>query len=213
MEFDVEAELREVSRSVGKLELDGKPARSVSLSRLYETAIDDLWNAATEAARISIWFAPITGELKLGGRYQIEGNAGGSIKECRPPSGFSLTWEFGEDVSSVDARLVSQGEGQTLAEVTHASVLSPHWETYGPGAVGVGWEMALLGLAIHIGNPQGSRIDPVAFLSSPKGRDYTFGSSDGWVEADVASGTAPETAKATARRTAAFYLGEDLDDQ
>ena len=75
----------EVTRSVSTVELDGAPARRSVVSRLYATGIDDLWDAMTNPERIPRWFLPVTGDLRLGGTYQLEGNAGGRIEECEPP--------------------------------------------------------------------------------------------------------------------------------
>ena len=69
MDFDVEAHLASMTRSVSWLELDGKPASAVTLSRSYATTLEDLWDAVTNSARIPRWFIPITGTLELGGRY------------------------------------------------------------------------------------------------------------------------------------------------
>ena len=88
MDFDVEGHLGAVERSVSSLERDGQPARAVTLSRSYATTLEDLWDAATSAVRIPRWFLPISGELELGGRYQLEGNAGGVITACEPLSTF-----------------------------------------------------------------------------------------------------------------------------
>ena len=46
------------------------------LERTYETTIVDLWDAITSAERIPRRFLPISGDLRLGGRYQLEGHAG-----------------------------------------------------------------------------------------------------------------------------------------
>ena len=45
-----------------------------------------MWDAVTSAERIPRWFLPISGDLRLGGRYQLEGNAGGEVLECAPPA-------------------------------------------------------------------------------------------------------------------------------
>lgn len=71
-----------VVRSVEDREHEGKPARVVLASRRYATDIEDAWDALTNAERIPRWFLPISGDLRLGGRYQLEGNAEGSITEC-----------------------------------------------------------------------------------------------------------------------------------
>ena len=53
----------------------------------------------TNGERIPRWFLPVSGELGPGGRYQLEGNAGGVITVCERQSHFALTWEFVGDVS------------------------------------------------------------------------------------------------------------------
>ena len=89
MNFDVEGHLGAVERSVWSLERDGQPARAVTLSRSYSTAVEDLWDAVTNSERIPRWFLPVSGELEPGGRYQLEGNAGGVITACERRSHFA----------------------------------------------------------------------------------------------------------------------------
>lgn len=193
---------------MSSLERDGKPARAVILSRSFATTLEDLWDVVTNAARIPRWFLPISGELQLGGRYQFEGNAGGVITACDPPSRMAATWEFGEHVSWVQLRLANAEAGKARLTLTHTAPLSEHWEEYGPGATGVGWEMGLLGLALHFARPGAPKPDEAAFAASPDGRALMAGSSEAWGEAAIAAGTAPEQARAAARRTTAFYTGE-----
>ena len=207
MEFDVESNLVEVERSVAFLERDGQQASAVTLSRAYATTVEDLWDAVTNAGRFPRWFAPVSGELELGGRYQVEGNAGGQITDCQRLSHFALTWEFAGDVSWVDVRVTDEGAGARIS-LTHTAILSPHWNTYGPGAVGVGWEMGTLGLAFHIADPEAPNPDIEAFATSRDGRAFIAGSSDGWAQAAMAAGTDAGAAGAAARRTTAFYTGE-----
>ena len=207
MEFDAESNLVEVERSVVFLERDGQQLSAVSLSRTYATTVDDLWDAVTDGQRIPRWFAPVSGELELGGRYQVEGNAGGRVTACERLTHFALTWEFAGDVSWVDVRITDEEAGVRIS-LTHTALLSPHWDTYGPGAVGVGWEMGLLGLAFHIAEPDAPRPDEEAFAASRDGRAFIAGSSDGWAQAAMAAGTDAGDAQAAARRTTAFYTGE-----
>ena len=211
MEFDFESHLRAVERSVSSLERHGHPARAVTLSRSYATMAEDLWDAVTNAERISRWFLTISGELKLGGRYQLEGNAGGEITACEHLSHFSLTWEFAGDVSWVDVRLLDVGAGRGALTLEHTALLSPHWDEYGPGAAGVGWELSFLGLAIHLAKPTEPMPEENSFPVSPDGRAFIAGSSEGWAQAAVATGTAPDDAHAAARRTTAFYTGESAE--
>src|SRR3569833_498185 len=149
MQIDVPGYLGAVVRRVEDREHQGTPVRVVVATRLYDTDIDDLWDALTRPERIPRWFLPVTGELKLGGKYQLQGNAGGTIVECAPPRRLGVTWEFGGQVSWVNVRLAQAGEGRTELTLEHLAPIDPHWETYGPGAVGVGWDLTLIGLALH----------------------------------------------------------------
>lgn len=62
MEIDVVRVLGLVTRSVRNFEKDGKAASAVTLTRLYETSVDDLWDAVTSEQRIPRWFFPV-GEI------------------------------------------------------------------------------------------------------------------------------------------------------
>ena len=212
MDLDVEHHLGAVERSVASLERDGQPARAVTLARSYGTTVDDLWDAATNGARIPRWFMPISGDLTLGGRYQLEGNAGGVITACARPSHLALTWEFGGVVSWVKVRVADDGAGRPRLTLTHtAGHVSEHWTEYGPGATGVGWELGLMGLALHLAQPNEPKLDEAAFSASPDGKAFIAGSSDGWGHASIVGGTDADAARAAARRTTAFYTGESAE--
>ncbi len=211
MDFNVEGHLSAVERSLSSLERDGQPARAVTLSRSYATTIEDLWDAVTNGERIPRWFLPVSGELELGGRYQLEGNAGGVITACERASHLALTWEFGEDLSWVEVRFSDNGSGRARLTLTHTAHLSEHWGEYGPGAVGVGWELGLLGLALHLTQPNEPKPDETAFATSREGKAFITGSSEGWGQTAVAVGTNPDVARAAARRTTMFYTGESAE--
>lgn len=207
MPVDVASHLGAVQRSVQSLERDGKPARAVVLARSYDTDIDDLWNALTSAERLPRWFLPVEGELKLGGRYQLKGNAGGTITDCEAPVHLGLTWEMQGQVSWVEVRLAREGSARTRFTLTHTAHLSEFWTQFGPGAVGVGWEAALMGLALHLLAPASS-MDEATFSASPEGKRFSAGSSERWGEAAIAAGEDPAVAAAAVRATTAFYTGQ-----
>lgn len=208
MTFDFESRLGAVDRKVVALEKDGQPARAVVLARTYDTDAGDLWDALTNPERLPRWFAPVTGDFKLGGKYQVEGNAGGMVTECEPPSRLALTWEFGGGVSWVEVRVAEAGDGASRLTLTHTAHISPHWEQFGPGAVGVGWELGLLGLALYLGDPEAEKIDENVFAASPEGKAFSRGSATRWGEAEVAAGEAPDVARRRAKSTGDFYTGE-----
>ena len=208
MNFNPETHLAAMYRSVAFLERDGRPASAVGLSRSFTTTPQDLWDAITNSERIPSWFAPVSGNLESGGSYQVEGNAGGTIVACEALSHFGLTWEFAGDLSWVEVQVWEEDAGRVGLALIHTAHLSEHWDTYGPGAVGVGWEMAFLGLALHIAAPSSPKPDEEEFATSPEGRAFITGSSQGWAQAAIAAGTEREVANAAAGRTTAFYTGE-----
>lgn len=213
LDIDIAHHVGAVARVVGTRDIDGRPARVVAATRTYDTTIDDLWDALTTAERIPRWFMPITGDLRLGGRYQLQGNAGGEITRCEPPRHLGITWEYGGDVSWVQVRLEEVSSDSTRLELEHvAHVPDEMWDQYGPGAVGVGWDSGLLGLANHLAG--GAAVDPqeaVAWLASEQGKDFVRRSSDDWCRASIAAGTDAESARASAERTRMAYTGEGGD--
>jgi uncharacterized protein YndB with AHSA1/START domain len=207
MQIDVASYVGAVARRVADREHEGKPVRVVIASRAYDTTLEDLWDALTSAERIPRWFLPVSGELKLGGRYQLQGNAGGVITACESPRRLSLTWEFAGQVSWVNVNLAPDGEGARL-ELEHLAPIDPHWEAYGPGAVGVGWDLSLIGLQLHLAS--GGAVDPKAFEAwsmSEEGKAFARQSAADWGRADVASGADEAAASAAAAATAKFYTG------
>ncbi len=205
--INVTQQINAVRRHVGTRVLEAGEARVVTVSQTYDATLDDVWDACTSAERIPRWFLPVKGELRLGGRYQLEGNAGGTIERCDPPKSFAATWEYGEEVSWIEVRLSPDPKGGTRFELEHtAPVSDERWAEFGPGAVGVGWDLGLIGLGQHLSS--GATVDPqegMAWVASPEGRQFITLSSDRWCEASIAAGTPPAEARAAADRTTAAY--------
>jgi uncharacterized protein YndB with AHSA1/START domain len=205
MSFDVAGIVGAVTRKVIGLEHNGRPAHAVLASRSYDTTVEDVWDALTNAERIPRWFLPITGELRLGGRYQLQGNAGGEITRCEPPRHLALTWEYGGGTSWVTVRLAEQAGG-TWLELEHIVPVDGHWEQVGAGAVGVGWDMAQMGLGRYLaGAAAVDAKEAMAWLGSANGKAFVHASSDDWCRAAIASGADEAVAKASAQRTLAAY--------
>lgn len=209
MTFDPVAAAGLVTREVRSGFRDGAATRIVIARRIYVAAQADLWDTLTNADRIPRWFLPVSGDLRVGGRYQLEGNAGGVVERCKEPESFAVTWEFGGILSWVEIRLTPDGE-RTALELAHEACVDPdRWGQFGPGAVGVGWDLSLMSLGLHIDS--GAAVDPkeaVAFPASPDGAKFIRASAAGWANAAVADGDEPGTAQQAAARTAAFYTGQ-----
>ncbi len=153
--IDVVHQINAVTRQVGDRTLEEGEARTVTVSQTYPATVEELWDACTNPERIPRWFLPVSGDLELGGRYQLEGNAGGTITECEPPQRFAATWEFGDAVTWIEVRVSDAGDGQARFELEHLAVIDAHWDEFGPGAVGIGWDLTLMGLALHLAAPDG----------------------------------------------------------
>ena len=195
--IDYERHLATVERAVDSLELDGKLARKVTVTQRLAAPPPDVWQAITTADRIARWFLPISGDLKLGGRFQLENHAGGEITACAPPRHLSMTWEFAGDVSWVDVRLAAvDDDGASMLTLAHTMRPSPHYDQFGPGATGVGWESALLGVATHLPNPTEQLPGIETIAASPQWRPFVEACSEGWANAAIASGESEPSARA-----------------
>lgn len=194
------------------VERDEKSQHTVqTISQSYPTTVDDLWEACTRADRLERWFAPVDGDLRLGGRYQVEGNASGEVLACEPPRSFTVTWEFGGDSSRLTVHLAPEGDRTRLTlEHQHTGEAdSPFWARFGPGATGVGWDLTLLGLSLYLVAGQDRPDDPDAFGATAPVQRFIRAVSGHWAEASVRAGTPEDEATAAADRTTAFYLGEE----
>ena len=121
-----------------------------------------------------------------------------------------MTWEYGGKMSWVDVKLASTPDGRAHLELEHiAHAPDEHWDRFGPGATGVGWDMALAGLGWHLAT--GASADPaeaMAWLGSDDGKRFVRRSSDDWCRASIAAGADASSATAAAARTTAAYTGE-----
>jgi len=111
-------------------------------------------------------------------------------------------------MSWVLLRLAPSGQATrlTLEHVVHASDVDEHWAQFGPGAVGVGWDLGLLGLARHVDTGEAvSHVEAERWAASAEGKAFARASAEAWADAHVAGGEREEVARAMARRTAAFY--------
>lgn len=210
MAFNIEDHLARMDRRVTSGERDGQETAIVHAGRTYETDVVDLWDALTNGDRISRWFLPISGDLRQGGNYQFEGNAGGKIEECVEPKHIKVTWEFGGGVSWLTVRLIPRSDGTRL-ELEHEAHPMPGFsDVYGPGAVGVGWDGGFLGMAIHVADPSAAKppeADP-EWPMSPEGKSFYGAAAAAWGRADAESGTPDDEAMARAETTRKFYTGE-----
>jgi uncharacterized protein YndB with AHSA1/START domain len=205
--MDVDNELKSVQRDTA---VGADQVCTVRLRREYDADVADVWDALINPERLPRWFVPVTGDFRVGGRYQVEGNAGGEILECEPPHRLRVSWVFGDDpgFSEVAVTLSTTDGGGTVFELLHSADVPPErWAEFGPGAVGVGWDLTLLGLSLHLGGGslKDKGIDPAAWAVSDEGVRFALGSSAAWGGALEASGAEPEAVAVAVANTSRFY--------
>lgn len=171
---------------------------TVSLVR-FAAPQGEVWAAITDREQIYRWFAPVSGELREGERFEVVDQASGTVLECDSPNRYLLAW--GED-SQVEVVIEADGAGSSL-RLTQASVVSAEFDAeYGPAAGGVGWDVALFSLAAHL---NGTDVDADAWAGTDQATVFIDAAAKAWGAATVAAGADPDQALAAARRTAAFY--------
>jgi uncharacterized protein YndB with AHSA1/START domain len=211
IEIDVDHQIKAVERKVGTRTIDTGEAHVVTVSQSYDTDPADLWDAVTNVERIPRWFLPISGDLKVGGSYQLEGHANGTILTCDPPENFTATWEYGSNVSWIDVRIRNEGSDGARLLLEHIVPVDDEiWREFGPGAVGMGWDSMFLGLALHLST--GESIDPSfgrQWTGTEDGRRFLTLSGDEWYTANASFGEDPAAARALADRCIKAYLGEE----
>jgi uncharacterized protein YndB with AHSA1/START domain len=205
MIIDIAKQIGAISREVSRQHTASGETVVVTLQRHYDADQADVWQAITDPDRVRRWFLPLTGELREGGNFQLEGNASGDIMTCEPPRHLMVT--FGGESSIVDVQLSGDGQ-QTMLKLTHSVPIELAGSGAGALYVGPGWDGALLGLTLHLA---GEVIaDPVAAANSPEAQDFNLSSVSQWVTAIEASGTADTDAISAAQQVALAQFAPDL---
>jgi uncharacterized protein YndB with AHSA1/START domain len=209
--IDTVAQIEAIEREVTRRPGPHGEELSVRIRRIYDAAITDVWEALTDPERMKRWFLPVTGDLRVGGTFQLEGNAGGEILLCEPPK--LLRVSFGGPTSLVELRLSPDGEQRTSLELEHT--VPVEFAQSGAGAlyVGPGWDGGFVALGLYLEGQISD--DPVAAANSPEGLDLSKRSVDAWLAVVEASGTATadEIAAATQMALAQFAPGAvDADE-
>jgi uncharacterized protein YndB with AHSA1/START domain len=199
--IDIPSQLAAIYREVGTRPAEDGEEVAVLLRRSYEADVADVWDAVTDPERIRRWFMPVSGDLRPGGSFQLEGNASGDILVCEPPRLLRVT--FGGPTSIVELRL-SEAGGETVLELEHTVPMAIAQSGAGALWVGPGWDGALVALDLWVRGE--APEDPVAAASSPEAQAFSKESVHAWAAAVTASGTASpeETAAATEMSLAQF---------
>ena len=207
--IDIVREIEAVQREVGEGPSPPAIGRFVRLQRDYDAPIEDVWDALTNPERIGRWFLPISGDYRLGGRYQFEGNAGGEILACERPHRLKATWVYGETTGDLDASVVEVRLSTVDGGATRLSSSTPRSCPTNVGGVragrrrrGLGQRAARAHRSISAAD-QGRRSDRLADVG--RGARVLHDEQRGVGRANRAAGADPETAARGVANTTVFY--------
>jgi uncharacterized protein YndB with AHSA1/START domain len=160
----------------------------------------ELWPVLTRPEELLRWYGPVLGELAPGGEFTVAGG-GGEVLTAAAPHELRLAWGPRGARSPLAIRLDPEDDGTTALQIAHEVTLATAtFDTYGPGAWAVGWDIALLGLAAHTGGWSQGLDESVpapdaTWLTSGQGADFVRAWSIRWAAASVAAGTADADAR------------------
>ncbi len=182
--IDIVNQINATHREIGNHPVASGEGRSLLLRRTYDAPIEDVWSACTEPERISRWLAPIDGDLRLGGTFQLKDNAGGDVLRCEEPHLIKVTWVLGEGMpTEVEVRLANAEAGGTVLELEHscpAEIVDELVRAYGPGGtigIGGGWDLTLLGLDLFL---HSAGLDPATWEDTPEAKEFAAQSCHAW---------------------------------
>ena len=203
--MDIIQQIDAVSRQLAQRADTNGATVVVTVGRRYPATVADVWRALTDPERVRRWFLPVTGDLRAGGTYQLEGNASGDILACEPPDHLSVT--FGGATSVVDLRLAQDG-AETVLEFDHSVPIEMAGTSAGALYVGPGWDGALMALALYLSDETSD--DPAAAAESPEGQAFGAHSVQAWTAVVEASGTTDAQAIASAQAAAYAQFAPDI---
>lgn len=203
---EIADELRAIGRKVARNTTPSGETVAVRLERTCDAAIEDVWDAVTDPDRLRRWFLPVSGELKVGGSFQVESNAGGDILACEAPRLLRVTW--GGETSIVELRLAPLDGEKTALELEHTVPIEIAQSGAGALYVGPGWDLTVFALAKYVVGVVAE--DPVAAGNSPEGQRLAYESVRAWQAAIAESGTATADEIAAAMEVSLAQFAPDV---
>ena len=209
--IDIAVQLKAIGRKVGRSTTTSGETVSVLVERTCEAGVADVWDAITDPERLRRWFLPVSGDLQVGGQFQLEGNAGGEILACEAPRLLRVT--FGGETSIVELRLAPLDDERTALELEHTVPIEMAGSGAGALYVGPGWDLALFAIGQYCVGVVAD--NPVEAGNSPEGIELARQSVLAWRTVVEESGTAtPDEIAAAAEVSMAQFApgttgGED----
>jgi uncharacterized protein YndB with AHSA1/START domain len=137
-------------RIIGSLQQTGTDRGSVHVEDVFDTAIEDLWEACTDPERLARWIADVSGDLRVGGAFRARFTSGwegtGRVEVCEPPRRLVVrTTEDGESQEhTIEATLTPEGD-RTVLVIEERGLPAGELAAYGAG-----WQVHLEDLAASL---------------------------------------------------------------
>jgi uncharacterized protein YndB with AHSA1/START domain len=138
--------------------LDGTHG-AVRVEDVYDTDIDDLWEACTNPERLARWIAKVSGDLRVGGSihavFTSTWTGPGRIDACEKPHHLLLTTQPDtEDEAQIEAWLTEEG-ARTRLVVEERGLPGDRLHFYGAG-----WQAHLEDLGRSLGDAAAAGLEP-----------------------------------------------------
>ena len=141
-------------RMIGTMRALDETRGAVRVEDVYDTDIDDLWEACTTPERLARWIAEVSGDLREGGTVHLvftsTWTGPARVEVCDAPHHLLLTTEPGtDDEGQIEVWLTAQGSRTSLVVEERGLPLD---SLYFHGA---GWQVHLedLGRSLAIDGP------------------------------------------------------------
>jgi uncharacterized protein YndB with AHSA1/START domain len=106
-------------KTIGTMRALDDKRGAVRVEDVYDTGIDDLWDACTTTERLARWIAEVSGDLRVGGiihaSFTSTWTGPGRIEICDRPHHLLLTMEpETDDEAEIEAWLTKEGDRTRL---------------------------------------------------------------------------------------------------
>ena len=146
----------ELTQVLGRIDRDGDTV-AVVFDRHYPTTPDDLWQACTDPERLARWFAPVSGDLRPGGRFTIHFDDADTpscrVVTCEAPTRLVWEWPVRDVPSLVTVEVSEDGQGSRLV-LRHDRLAAGQAAGYAAG-----WDTYVRALDAHVAGTPGPEWD------------------------------------------------------
>ena len=113
--------------SLYRRQIPSGEARCAVFRRTYDAPIEDVWQACTDPERLRRWYAPVEGDLQVGGSFTQGDFGSGLVLRCEAPTLLTVALGGGDPApDQIELRLAAGPGETTLLEFEHATTIDTH---------------------------------------------------------------------------------------